>query len=91
MMLCMCWDDQETMRANGEADGQCGTTDAARMAQEAGVRRLVLTHMGPHVSSDGGIEKGLADIRRIYDGEVIVSRELMSIELRSGRTMAARV
>ena len=37
IMLCMCWDDQETMERNGEAHRQCGTTGAARMAQEAGV------------------------------------------------------
>ena len=38
MMLCMCWDDQEVMNQSGEASGQCGTTGAAEMAQEAGVK-----------------------------------------------------
>src|SRR5207244_4041410 len=38
MMVCICWDDQERMGAMGEAGGQCGTTGAARMAEEAGVR-----------------------------------------------------
>lgn len=42
MMLCMCWDDQARMEALGETIGQCGTTAAARMAQEAGVKKLVL-------------------------------------------------
>ena len=37
MMLCMCWDEQAVMDANGEYIGQCGTTGAARMAQAAGV------------------------------------------------------
>ncbi|MGB1749150.1 MAG: MBL fold metallo-hydrolase, partial [Dehalococcoidia bacterium] len=36
VMLCMCWDDQECMDEDGEAPGQCGTTGAARMAEEAG-------------------------------------------------------
>ena len=48
VMLCMCWDDQAVMDANGEFNGQCGTTGAARMAQEAGVKKLVLVHVGPH-------------------------------------------
>ena len=79
IMLCMCWDDQELMEENGEAAGQCGTIGAARMAQEAGVGRLVLVHIGPHLSSHGPMEKGIGDIRRIYGGELIFSEELMRI------------
>ncbi len=79
LMLCMCWDDQEIMEQNGEFDGQCGTTGAARMAQEAEVKKLVLVHVGPHLSAHGPMEKGIGDIRRIYDGELIFSEELMRI------------
>ena len=79
LMLCMCWDDQEIMEQNGESDGQCGTTGAARMAQDAGVKKLVLVHIGPHLSGHGPMEKGIGDIRRIYDGELIFSEELMRI------------
>jgi ribonuclease BN (tRNA processing enzyme) len=82
-MLCMCWDDQERMAANGESIGQCGTTGAAQMARDAGVRRLVLVHVGPHLSAHGPMEKGIGDVRRIYDGEIVFADELMSIETRS--------
>ncbi len=81
MMLCMCWDDQEVMDENGEAGGQCGTTGAARMAQEAGVKKLVLVHVGPHLSGHVAMEKGIGDVRRIYDGQLIFSEELMRIEV----------
>lgn len=81
MLLCMCWDDQERMQANGEAPGQCGTTGAAQMAQEAGVKRLVLVHIGPHLSTHGPMEKGIGDVRRIYSGEIIFADELMSLRL----------
>ena len=81
LMLCMCWDDQEIMDANGESVGQCGTTGAARMAQEAGVKKLVLSHMGPHLSAHGPLEKGIGDVKRIYDGEVLFAEELMSLEV----------
>lgn len=80
-MLCMCWDDQEEMDRNGEAPRQCGTTGAARMAQEAGVGKLVLVHVGPNLSGHGPMQKGLADIRRIYDGEVVFSEELWALDL----------
>ncbi len=81
MMLCMCWDDQERMIASGEAMGQCGSIGAAEMAREAGVKRLVLVHVGPHLASHGPMEKGIGDVRRIYDGDVIFAEELMSLRL----------
>lgn len=81
VMLCMCWDGQEMMDENGEAGGQCGTTGAARMAQEAGVKKLVLVHMGAHISSHGPLEKGLGDVAELYDGEVVFTEELMVLEV----------
>ncbi len=76
VMLCMCWDDQEVMEQNGESQGQCGTTGAANMAQEAGVKKLVLVHVGPHLSQGEPMRKGIEDIRRVYDGEIVFSEEL---------------
>ena len=81
VMLCMCWDDQEVMDANGEGARQCGTTGAARMAQEAGVKKLVLVHIGPNLSGHGVMEKGIGDIKKIYDGDLIFSDELMSFDV----------
>ena len=65
----------------GEAFGQCGTIGAAEMAREAGVKRLVLVHVGPHLAQHGPMEKGIGDVRRIYDGEVIFADELMTVRL----------
>ena len=81
LMLCMCWDDQEVMQQNGEAEGQCGTTGAARMAQEAGVKKLAVVHIGPHLSTHGPMEKGIGDIKGIYDGNLIFADELSTLEL----------
>ncbi len=81
LMLCMCWDHQETMDRNGEAHRQCGTTGAARMAQDAGARTLALAHVGPNLSQHGAKEKGIGDVSAIYDGNVIFSDELMTIEV----------
>lgn len=81
VMLCMCWDDQEIMDADGESPGQCGTLGAARMAQAAGVKRLALAHIGPHLSQPGAREKGIGDVRQIYDGELLFTDELMIFNL----------
>ena len=81
VMVCCCWDDQERMEQRREVSGICGTTDAARLAQEAGVKKLVLVHIGPELGRHGDMEKGIGDIKRIYDGEVIFGEELMSFEM----------
>jgi ribonuclease Z len=81
MLLCMCWDDQECMQQSGEALGQCGTVGAAEMARDAGVKKLVLVHVGPHLSAHGPMEKGIGDVRKIFDGELIFAEELMSLRL----------
>ncbi len=81
VMLCMCWDDQEIMDQDGEASGQCGTLGAARMAQAAGVKKLVLVHVGAHLSQHGPMEKGIGDVREVYHGRLLFSNELMSFEV----------
>ena len=81
VMLCMCWDEEEAMILNGEESGVCGTMGAARMAQEAGVKKLVLVHVGPNLSGRGNMEKGISDAKKIYEGELVFSDELMSVEV----------
>jgi ribonuclease Z len=80
LMLCMCWDDQERMEQLGESIGQCGTGGAAQMAQQAGVKKLVLSHLGPNIASHGPLEKGLGEVGRLYDGEVIFAEELLWVD-----------
>jgi ribonuclease Z len=81
VLVSMCWDDQEVMEANGEAHRQCGTTGAAQMAQDAGAKKLVLVHIGANLAGHGPMEKGLGDIRSIYDGEVVFSDELLTVDI----------
>ena len=77
----MCWDDQEAMNENGEFYGQCGTEGAAQMAQDAGVKNLVLVHMGPNISQEKNKIVAEDKIRKIYNGNIIFSDEIKSIDL----------
>ena len=81
VMFCMCWDDEETMIENKESHGVCGTLGAANMAQEAGVKKLVLTHLGPNIARHPIMEKGIGDVKKYYHGELIFSDELLSIDV----------
>ena len=80
VMLCMCWDHQNVMDRSGLSDGMSGTLSAARMAQDAGVNKLVLVHIGPGLMNDGGIDKGSEDIANVYEGEIVWADELMEIK-----------
>jgi len=82
VMIVSCWDDQERMdrREDGLA-GICGTIDAARLAQDAGVKKLVLAHIGPELAQHGDMEKGIGDVKKFYDGEIIFAEELMSFPM----------
>ena len=51
------------------------------MAQEAEVKKLVLVHVGPNLGNHETMEKNIRDIKRLYDGEVLFSEELMSLDL----------
>jgi ribonuclease Z len=81
VMLCMCWDDHSAMQQSKELNGQSSTVSAARLARDAGVKKLVLVHIGPHLAGHGAMENGIGEVRAIYDGEIIFSEELMRIEL----------
>ena len=80
VMLCCCWDDQERMSERKDS-GMCGTVDAAQLAQRAGVKKLVLVHIGPNVADHPNMEKAIGDIKAAYDGEVVWGEELLSFPL----------
>ena len=52
------------------------TTQAGQIAAEAGVKRIVLTHMSPLIKE----EAALADVRQHYQGEVRLGSDLLVIE-----------
>ena len=82
MMLCMCEDDQERLNdIEGTHHATCSTTGAAEMAHAAGIKRLILVHIGAHIATHGPMEKGIGDVRRVYNGEVIFAEELMSLQV----------
>ena len=69
------------MEKMGESVGQCGTTAAAQLAQEAGVKKLALVHIGPNLSDPKISKQAIKDIKSVFDGEIIFTDELMSFDV----------
>ena len=49
------------------------------MAKDANVKKLVLSHMGKHISTHGVLENALGNAAKIFDGEIVFAEELMKI------------
>jgi ribonuclease Z len=81
VMFSMCTDNQINLEINDRADGNMGTTAAAKLAQEAGVKKLVLVHIGPGLAQTDRMEDGISEVKREYDGEVVFSNELMVVDI----------
>ncbi len=54
---------------------------AAQLAQDAGVKKLVLVHMGPNLASQTPFDRHIEEKTPMYDGEIIFSEELMRLEV----------
>ena len=79
-LLIHCWNHQASMKQN-EARMITGTTAAAEFAQQTGARRLILAHQGPNLDKPGSKERGIADVARIFKGEIIFGEELMILDI----------
>jgi ribonuclease BN (tRNA processing enzyme) len=81
VMVCMCTDDEAGSQRAHQGAGSCSTAGAARMARDAGVKKLILVHIGPHLAEHGPMESGIGEVRSIFDGEIVFSEEVMRIPL----------
>ncbi len=80
VLVAMCWDHQEQMACDCEDEGQMGTIGAGTLADEAGVKNLVLVHSGRNLERSGSMERAVREIGEVYKGRVIVGKELLTLE-----------
>ena len=80
VMVIVCVGLQAEIDGSPEAEYMCGTTGAGEMAQAAGVRKLVLVH-NTGIGEHGPMERAIADVASVYDGEIIMGEELMEVPL----------
>jgi ribonuclease BN (tRNA processing enzyme) len=79
-LVIHCWGHQETMK-QAESRMITGTVDAAKLAAQAEVETLVLSHIGYDLDRPESKEKALMDIARFYKGEIIWAEELITLDL----------
>jgi ribonuclease Z len=80
-LVCMCWDTDSAMEAEGLSRGMTGTPSAARIAAEAGVRTLVLTHIAPHLDTPAVRDAALRDAAAVFDGRIVFGEELQTVDI----------
>ena len=80
-LVVHCWNHQHTFAESGEGLGEMGTLDAAKLAQEYGIKRLIVNHYTPALAKPGSKERAIGDIARIYGGEIVFTHELMVLPL----------
>lgn len=81
LLITMCWDFQESMDQIADYRGLMGTVGAGRLAQDAGVKRLLLSHLTPKMAAHGALEAGIAEVASVYDGEILFADELMTLDI----------
>lgn len=81
LMLCMCSEKENVLDATGVNFAQCGTVSATRMAAEAGVKKLVLAHLGHHLTRPDPMAQSMSEMRQAYGGEIVSADELTTLIL----------
>ena len=78
MLVFVCVNLQAEIDGVPEGEYMCGTTGAAQLAQETGARKLVLVH-NTRIAEHGRMERVIADVARVYEGEIVMGEELMEV------------
>lgn len=79
-LVMFCWDEQAKIERLGLDAWHTGTESAGRLAAEAGVRRLVLTHINDQLGTEHP-EVAIEQAQRHFGGEVAVAMEGLRIGL----------
>jgi ribonuclease Z len=66
-------------------DYHATTIEVAEMARDAGVKKLVLSHLIPPVPNEGPLAEGFAaGMSDVFAGEIVVGRDLMRLTVGAG-------
>lgn len=79
VLLMMCWESHEKMSGNDHALSSCSIRGAADTAAEAGVKQLVMVHVGSRLTGTAMHGERAIEAKNAWDGNVIWGEELMTV------------
>jgi len=78
--MCHFATGMEPTEAYRQASGS--HMDVAEVAKRANAKTLVLTHFIPMLDAPGVLEALVGEMRAVYDGDIIIGRDLMQVPLK---------
>lgn len=81
ILVHMCFNLSEEARGPEWTAGSSGHLEIARTAQAAGVGRVVLSHLRPHMDASGVHARLIGEMSEIFAGEIVIGEDLMVLEL----------
>ena len=81
VLMMMCWETHARMSDNEELSSSSSIRGAAQTAAEAGVKQLVMVHVGPRLREPKMAAARDAEAAEVFDGQVVWGEELMEIAL----------
>lgn len=79
ILMMMCWDLHDMLQGSEPARGSASVRGCAETAASAGVRQLVMVHVGPGLRSGPALEKREKEAASSFHGSIIWGEELMEI------------
>lgn len=79
VLLMMCWETGEVVDGSDLSRGTCSIRGAAETAAAAGVRQLVMVHIGERLTRPEMRDARELEARRAWDGRIIWGEELMRV------------
>ena len=80
VIVFVCVGIEEELADRPERKYMAGTLGVGKLAQEAGAGKLVLVH-NRGIAGHGRMERAVADVASVYEGEIIFGEELMEVPL----------
>ncbi|MCJ7874695.1 MBL fold metallo-hydrolase [Phaeobacter sp. J2-8] len=81
VLVHMCFNLSQEARGPEWVAGSSGHLEIARTARDAGIRRVVLTHLRPHMDAPGVHQRIVSEMAEVFPGDIVIGEDLMVLEL----------
>lgn len=79
VMMMMCWESHDRMQRSEHESASCSIRGAAETAAEAGVKQLVMVHIGARLTEPGLSESNDREARAVWGGRLVWGAEGMKV------------